>query len=255
MTAVRCVVNESAYYRSRNETTHSNSFISRLRHSIFGNKEFNRGDATGQNQLAEQSSEEDESSSETSTTTSQTCSSSRRRSTVSSRPSTLSPGPTSGIGRRPTSRSPFPEDGSSQEQDPRGRPTRSRRSTLSSTHHHGTGRRPTSRGPLLEEDPSVTLLGSQGPPISSSPDPSPPRGRSTRSRRPSLASNDPRPVSIIPLGEDGLAALRYAGEIGPPRSHQALSPGRSVSSERSVHAPLLPRRSSSRASRRYLDRF
>ncbi|KWU44891.1 hypothetical protein RHOSPDRAFT_33429 [Rhodotorula sp. JG-1b] len=39
ITVVRCIVNESAYYRNRNETTHSNSFIHRLRNSVVGNKD------------------------------------------------------------------------------------------------------------------------------------------------------------------------------------------------------------------------
>ena len=257
ITVVRCIVNESAYYRNRNETTHSNSFIHRLRNSVVGNKDVCVGDATGQNQLVEQSSDEGESSSsETSATNSRTHSSSpwsaRRR------PSTLASGPRQDIGRRSTSRPPPSEGHSSEEQGSRhARSAPSRRSTLSSGLHPDTGSRRASHRSLSAEDPSETLLGSQGPPVSSSSNQSasPPRGRSTRSRRNSSASNDTRRVSIIPgLREDGLAALRYAGEI-PPRSHQALSPGRSVSSERSVNAPLLPRRSSSRASRRYLDRF
>lgn len=218
----------------------------------------------GQNELAEQSSEEGESSSsQNSVTNSQTRSSSRRHSTAGSRSSTLATSPHSGTGSRPTSHQLPSEEHTSEEEEPVDRPTRSRSSTLSSRPPHHNSMRRASHRPSAE-DPSETLIGgSQSQRASSPPNQStsPSRGRSTRSRRSSPASSASRPVSLIPglrgrgsLRADALAALQYTGEI-PPRAHQALSPGRSVSSERSVHAPLLPRRSSSRAPRRYLDRF
>ncbi|GAA5978333.1 hypothetical protein JCM10908_004318 [Rhodotorula pacifica] len=40
ITVLRCIVNEPAYYRARDDTTHSNSFLNKVRYSILMNKSF-----------------------------------------------------------------------------------------------------------------------------------------------------------------------------------------------------------------------